>query len=281
MNESTIHPNALVEEGARIGNDVTVEPFAIVKAHVTLEDGVTIKSHAYIDGHTTIGKNTTIYPGAVIGTRTQDLKYQGERTFIRIGSNCSIREYVTINASCGEDTEVSIGDNCLIMAYCHIAHNCVVGNNVIMSNNATLAGHVTVEDHAIIGGFTPLHQFLRIGRYAMVGGMSRIPHDVPPFLIVGGIPPKLGGLNQVGLKRHGFPLETRVALGEAYKAVFKSGLRLDEALDKIESEVEQLDEVRHFVDFCRNSSQRGITGLYGTEPAPQSEEDEADLITAR
>lgn len=280
MTNTTIHPTAIIEEGAQLGNNVTIEAYAIVKSNVTLGDGVTIKAHAYIDGHTTIGPGSTIYPGAVIGTATQDLKYRGERTFIRIGANTTIREYVTINSSCGEDTEVTIGDNCLIMTYCHIAHNCTVGNHVIMSNNATLAGHVTVEDHAIIGGFTPLHQFLRIGRYAMVGGMSRIPHDVPPFLIVGGIPPKLGGLNQVGLKRHGFPLETRVALGEAYRAVYKSGLRIEEALRKIENEVEPLDEVRHFVDFCRKS-QRGITGLYELEPEPQSEEEEADLITAR
>lgn len=278
MTTSQIASTAIVEDGAIIGENVIVEHFAVVKANVKLEDNVTIKSHAYIDGYTTVGEGTTIYPGAVIGTKTQDLKYRGEKTYITIGKNCQIREYVTINSSCGHESAVTVGDNCLIMAYCHIAHNCEVGNNVIMSNNATLAGHVTVEDHAIIGGFTPLHQFLRVGRYAMVGGMSRIPHDVPPFLIVAGIPAKLGGLNQVGLKRHGFSLETRVALTQAYKYLYRSNLRIEDALNMIERNVEQLPEVVHFLKFCR-SSQRGIIGLHDSTPDPQSEEEKADLIT--
>lgn len=278
MTTSNIASTAIVEDGAIIGDNVTIEHYAVVKSNVKLEDNVTIRSHAYIDGYTTIGEGTTIYPGAVIGTKTQDLKYRGEKTYIVIGKNCQIREYVTINSSCGHESAVTVGDNCLIMAYCHIAHNCEVGNNVIMSNNATLAGHVIVEDHAIIGGFTPLHQFLRVGRYAMVGGMSRIPHDVPPYLIVAGIPAKLGGLNQVGLKRHGFSLETRVALTQAYKLLYRSNLRLEDALNMIERTIEPYPEVLHFLNFCR-SSQRGIIGLHDTTLDPQSEEEKADLIT--
>ena len=133
-----------------------------------------------------------------------------------------IREFVTINSSCQENSVVEIGDSCLIMAYCHVAHNCIVGNRVIMSNNATLAGHVTVEDCAIIGGMTPIHQFVRIGRYAMVGGMSRVTHDIPPYTIGAGIPYKFGGLNIIGLKRHGFPLETRRELSKAFKLLYRS-----------------------------------------------------------
>lgn len=254
----TIHPTAIIEEGAKIGKNVTVEAFAIVKKNVTLCDNVTIKSHALIDGHTTIGEGSTIYSFAVIGTKTQDLKYRGERTFVRIGKNCEIREFATINSSCGEDTAVTIGDNCLIMTYCHIAHNCTIGNHVIMSNNATLAGHVELGDHVIVGGFTPLHQFTRVGSYAMLGGMSRIPNDVPPFLIAAGIPGKLGGLNIIGLKRHGFSFETRMSLTKAYKTLYRSGLTLEEALNKIEIDC---DEVRYFVEFCRNPSSRGIFGL--------------------
>lgn len=276
----TIHPTAVIEDGAVIGENVTIEPFAIIKKNVTLEKGVTIMSHAYIDGHTTIGEGTTVYPSAVIGTKTQDLKYKGERTYVRIGKNCQIRECVTINSSCGEESAVEIGDNCLIMAYCHIAHNCTVGNNVIMSNNATLAGHVLVEDHAIIGGFTPLHQNLRVGRYAMVGGMSRIPLDVPPYLIVAGIPAKLGGLNMVGLKRQGFDLETRLALTKAFKILYRSGLGVEGALKKIEEELEPLPEIQHFVSFCRQS-ERGIIGLQDKLPIPSTEEEEADIITTR
>jgi len=271
MNNSYIHPTAIVEPGAKIGENVTLEAYAIIKSTVTLEKNVVIKSHAYIDGNTTIGEGTIIYPSAVIGTKTQDLKFRGEKTYVTIGKNCEIREFVTINSSCQEASVVSVGDNCLIMAYCHIAHNCVVGNRVIMSNNATLAGHVTVEDNAIIGGFTPVHQFVRIGRYAMVGGLSRVTHDIPPYTIGAGIPFKFGGLNMIGLKRHGFPLEVRRELSKAFKLMFRSKLSFEEALNQTESDVEQLPEVKHWIAFCR-ASKRGLMGLYGTSELENEEE---------
>lgn len=273
-NSKNIHSLAVVEPGAKIGSNVTVEPFAVVKANVVLEDNVIIKSHAYIDGHTTIGSGTIIYPGASIGTKTQDKKYRGERTFVKIGKNTEIREFVTINSSCGEDTIVEVGDNCLIMAYCHIAHNCIVGNKVIMSNNATLAGHVTVEDCAIISAMTPIHQFVRVGTYAMVGGMSRVTHDIPPYTIGAGIPFKFGGLNIIGLKRHGFPLKTRRELSKAFKLVYRSQLHLEEALKRIERDVELLPEIVHWVNFCR-TSKRGLMGLQGVM---RTEEDEFKQI---
>lgn len=273
MNHSKIHPTAIIEEGAIIGDDVTIEAYAVVKSTVTLGNRVVIKSHAYIDGNTTIGDGTTIYPSACIGTKTQDLKFRGEKTYVKIGKNCEIREFVTINSSCQEGSVVEVGDNCLIMAYCHVAHNCVLGNRVIMSNNATLAGHVTVEDNAIIGGFTPIHQFVRIGRHAMVGGMSRVTHDVPPYTIGGGIPFKFGGLNVVGLKRHGFPLNVRCALSKAFKLMYRSKLHLEEALACIEAEIEPLPEIQHWVQFCRESK-RGILGLQGMMHA----DEDGDLL---
>ncbi|MGM0440628.1 MAG: acyl-ACP--UDP-N-acetylglucosamine O-acyltransferase [Chlamydiota bacterium] len=257
---SNIHPTAIIEEGAQIGNNVSVEPYTIIKSNVVLEDGVTIKAHAYIDGHTTIGAGSTIWPFASIGTKCQDLKYRGERTFVKIGKNCEIREYVTINSSCGEDDVVSLGDNCLLLAYCHVAHNCTVGNNVIMSNSATLAGHVTVEDNAIIGGFTPIHQFCSIGKHAMVGGMSRIAYDVPPYTIGGGVPYKMGGINMVGLKRKGMDFKNRNMLAKAYRLLYRSDLKLEEALSRIENDLEQTPEIQHLLNFCRNSK-RGIIGL--------------------
>ncbi|MBM3199051.1 MAG: acyl-ACP--UDP-N-acetylglucosamine O-acyltransferase, partial [Chlamydiae bacterium] len=217
MSKSNIHPLALVEPGAKIGDHVTIEAYAVVKGTVTLEDHVVVKSFAYIDGFTTIGEGTVIWPSASIGTKTQDLKYKGETTYVRIGKYCEIREFVTINSSCQEGSVVRIGDHCLIMAYCHIAHNCEVGNRVIMANSAMLAGHVTVEDYVIIGGMTPVHQFCRIGRNAMVGGLSRITHDIPPYTIGASIPYKIGGLNIVGLKRNGFSFEERKALFQAFK----------------------------------------------------------------
>lgn len=268
---NNIHPTAIVEEGATLHGNVTIEPYAIIRKNVVLHQGVTIKAHALIDGYTTIGENTTIYPFACIGLKTQDLKYRGEKTYVKIGKNCEIREFVTIHSSCGENTEVIVGDYCLIMAYCHIAHNCEVGNYVIMSNNATLAGHVTVGDKAVIGGFTPIHQFVRVGTHAMVGGMSRVTHDIAPYTIGGGIPYKFGGINIVGLKRNKFPLATRKAISQCYKLVYRSTLTLQEAIARMEKEVEAFPEVLHFIEFCKKSK-RGLMTL----DSNQSEEEQVE-----
>ena len=259
---SNIHPLAFVEPGAKIGDNVTIEPFAVVKKHVILENHVVIKSHAYIDGWTTIGEGTIIWPSASIGTKTQDLKFRGEKTFVVIGKRCEIREFVTINSSCQENSIVRIGDDCLLMASCHVAHNCEIGNRVVMANGALLAGHVTVEDFAIIGGMTPVHQFSRIGCYAMVGGFSRVPRDIPPYTIGGGFPYKFGGVNIIGLKRHKFSLEVRSALSKVFKITYRSGLHLSQAVAQIEKEVAPLAEVKHWINFCKNSK-RGLIGLEG------------------
>lgn len=281
MNKSShIHPTAIIAPGVRIGSNVVIEPYVVILSpHVILEDDVIIKSHVYIDGYTTIGSGTTIYPGASIGTKTQDLKYRGETTFVKIGKHCTIREFVTINSSCHDNTIVEIGNHCLIMAYCHVAHNCIVGERVIMSNNATLAGHVTVEDHAIIGGMTPIHQFVRIGRYAMVGGMSRVTHDIPPYTIGGGIPYKFGGLNIIGLKRHGFSLEIRRELSKAFKLLYRSQLHFDAAIERMEQELKPLEEIQHFIQFCRQTK-RGLMGLQSLEEELlQIEEEEKEPVS--
>lgn len=266
-----IHPLAVVEEGAIIGAGVIIEPFAVIKSTVKLEDHVIVKSHAYIDGHTTIGEGTIIYPSACIGTKTQDKKFRGEKTFVKIGKHCEIREFVTINSSCQEGSVVSIGDRCLIMAYCHIAHNCEVGNGVIMGNGATLAGHIIVEDNAIISGMTGVHQFVRIGTHSMLGGLSRVTHDIPPYTIGAGIPYKFGGLNIVGLKRYGFPLKTRQELSKAYKLLYRSQLTLEEALERIENACEPLPEILHWINFCRQTK-RGLQGLQGITATDEQEE---------
>jgi len=259
---SNIHPTAIIEPGAKVGNNVTIEPYVIVKSDVTIGDDVVIKSHAYIDGVTTIGDGTVIYPGATIGTKTQDLKFQGEKTFVTVGKNCEIREFVTINSSCREGTTVSVGDNCLIMAYCHIAHNCRISDHVIMANSVMLAGYVTVGEFAIIGGMTPIHQFVRVGSYAMVGGLSRITNDIPPYTLGGGVPYRLGGLNLVGLKRHNFRYELRKALSQAFRLTYRSGYHLTDALEEIERSVEKSKPVENWLTFCR-SSKRGLIGLQG------------------
>ncbi|MBS0622524.1 MAG: acyl-ACP--UDP-N-acetylglucosamine O-acyltransferase [Verrucomicrobia bacterium] len=257
---ANVHPQAIVEPGAKLGANVTVEPFAIVKSGVCLHDGVTIKSHAYLDGNTIIGANTIIYPGASIGTKTQDLKYRGETTYVNVGANCEIREFVTINSSCGEGSSVDVGEGTLIMAYCHVAHNCSVGKQVVMANAVSLAGHVVVEDFAIIGGMTGVHQGVRIGTCAMVGGISRVTHDVPPYTIGGGIPYRIGGLNTVGLQRRRFSLEKRLLLKKAFDTFYRSGLTLKEALAIMEKEENLSEEVAHWIKFCKESK-RGLISL--------------------
>ncbi len=266
---SQLHPTAMIEDGAQIGNNVIVEAYAVIKKGVTLKDGVVIKSFAYIDGNTTIGEGTVIFPSACIGTKTQDLKFKGETTYVKIGKNCEIREFVTINSSCEEGSIVEVGDDCLIMAYCHIAHNCKVGNRVIMSNNATLAGHVTVEDHAIIGGHTPIHQFVNIGCHSMVGGLSRVTHDIPPYTIGGDIPYRFGGVNIIGLQRHQFSLSTRQELTKAFKLLYRSNLSLNDALNQCEQELDPLPEIKHLIQFCRKTK-RGLMNC--NSALPQNEE---------
>jgi UDP-N-acetylglucosamine acyltransferase len=279
---SNIHPTAIIEPGAKIGKNVTIEPYAIIKGNVTLEDDVVIKSHAYIDGNTTIGQGTTVWPSASIGTRTQDKKFYGETTYVKIGKNCHIREFVTINSSCQENSVVSVGDDCLIMAYCHVAHNCTLGNGVIMANNAMLAGHVTVGNYVVIGGMTPVHQFVRIGDYSMVGGFSRVTHDIPPYTIGAGTPYEVGGLNLVGLKRHNFSYDQRKYLTKAFKITYRSGLRLQDAVAKIqeENEVDQSEDVAKWIDFCL-STKRGLIGLAGITQKYEEESQDPELVAEK
>ncbi|MCB1136289.1 MAG: acyl-ACP--UDP-N-acetylglucosamine O-acyltransferase [Chlamydiia bacterium] len=275
MKETRIHPTAVIEEGAIIGQGVCIEPYVIVKSGVTIEDNVQIKAHCYIDGNTTIGEGSSLYPSVSVGTKTQDLKFGGETTYVRIGKNCEIREFTTINASCGEGSVVSVGDNCLIMACCHVAHQCTVGDIVVMANGVLLAGHVKVEDYAIIGGMTAVHQFTQVGCHAMVGGMTRVSHDVLPYSTIAGIPAKLGGLNLVGLKRRGFNMHVRSALSRAYRLIYRSGLGLAEAIERIEAEIEALPEVKHILDFCR-ASKRGLICQEGVKRSRTDEKGERD-----
>lgn len=264
MKKNQIHPTAIVEEGAIVEDDVQIGAYAIVGPNVTLKSGANIMSHAFIDGYTTVGENTTIFPFASIGTKPQDLKFKGEKTFVSIGKNTEIREFVTINASCKEGTTVKVGDSCLIMAYCHIAHNCEVGNHVIMSNNSALAGYVEIGDNAFISGYSAVHQFTRIGTFAMVGGMSAIGQDILPYTIGRGNPFKLGGLNLVGLKRNNFPLETRIELSKAFRILYASKLDLNEALVRIREEVKLIPEVQHWLDFIAGTK-RGLICMQGVK----------------
>ncbi len=253
-----IHPTAVIASGADIGEDVTIGPYSIIGENVRIGDGCRIGSSVLIEGYTEIGKNNHIFHGASIGTIPQDLKYRGARTFVKIGDNNTIREYVTINSATNEGESTIVGDSNLLMAYVHVAHNCVIGNNVILANAVNLAGHVKVHDYAIVGGIVPVHQFVEIGEHAFIGGGSRIPKDVPPFIKVVGNPPRVNGMNSVGLMRRGFTLEQRVLLKRAYCILYRSGLNVSQAIEKIETELPQTEEIKMLVDFIKNSK-RGIT----------------------
>jgi len=252
-----IHETAVIYPGARLGRDVEVGPYSVIGENVFVGDGTKIGSHVVIEGWTTIGKECQIHHGACVGNAPQDLKFKGEKTFVYIGDNTVIREFVTINRATGEGEETRIGSNCLLMGTVHIAHNCVVGNNVVISNHAGLAGHVTVEDRAIIGGLTGVHQFVKIGRNAMVGGASKVVQDVPPFVIADGRPARVCGLNSVGIARAGLSEDVRRNLKRAYRILFRSGLKLSEAITTMEQELDSSEPVDHLLRFLRNVN-RGI-----------------------
>lgn len=253
-----IHPSSVVEPGARLGEGVRIGPFCHVGPEVELGDGVVLKSHAVVDGRTRLGAGCEIWPFASVGGKTQDLKYKGGSPGLVVGERTVIRECATLSCATDDGKETVVGSDCLVMAYCHIAHDCVVGNHVIMSNGATLAGHVVVEDWAVLAGYAGIHQFVRIGTMAMVGACSKAVKDVPPYMLCDGDPLKVFGPNKIGLERHGLSPETRSALLQAYKLVYRSNLLTAEALSRIEAELPPFPEVAHFVSFIR-ASERGIT----------------------
>lgn len=220
---STIHPSAVIAEGANIGANVFIGPYCTIGEHVTLGDGVRLVSHVVIDGTTIIGDETEIFPFASIGHRPQDKKFKGEDSRLIIGKRNVIREHVTMNPGTeGGGLTTIVGDDCLFMASAHVAHDCVVGNNVILANNATLAGHVHVGNGVIIGGLAAVHQFVRIGEFAFVGGMTGVTKDLIPFGMVTGDRGSLDGLNLVGLKRRNVARENITQLRDTYKKLFTS-----------------------------------------------------------
>lgn len=255
--DSLIHPSAIVSSSARLGENVTIGAYCVIGDEVEIGDGSVIGPHAVIEKWTSLGKECRVYQFASVGAEPQDLKFKGERSFTVIGDRTTIREGATIHRATGEGNETRIGNDCLLMAYIHVAHNCTLGNHVIMSNLASCAGHAIVEDRVVIGGMAGVHQFVKIGRNAMVGGMSKLVQDVVPYTIVDGHPAKVVGLNNVGISRAGVPLESRRLIKKAYKILYRSGLSLAEAIAVIEQEVDSCEEVEHFLRFLRNA-ERGI-----------------------
>ncbi|HSG10071.1 MAG TPA: acyl-ACP--UDP-N-acetylglucosamine O-acyltransferase [Longimicrobiales bacterium] len=256
--ETMIHPSAIVDPDARLGQGVVVGPWALVGPGVEIGDGTEIGPRVLIERDTVLGEDCRIFNGAVLGTDPQDLKYQGEPTSLEVGDRTVIREFATLNRGTIASGRTVVGSDCMIMAYAHVAHDCELGNHVILSNSVNMAGHVLIEDWVIVGGITPIHQFVRIGAHAFVGGGSRIAQDVPPYCRAAGNPPALFGLNSVGLERRGFSEEVRTALKKTYRILFQSKLNVADAIARIEGEVEAIPEVLHLASFVR-SSERGVT----------------------
>lgn len=255
-----IHKTAIVDSKASVGNDVTIGPYCVIGPQVVLEDGVILKPHVVVDGRTTVGAGTQIYPFSSIGLAPQDLKYKGEASRLVIGRNNVIREYVTMNPGTeGGGMETRIGDNGLYMIGVHVAHDCHVGHGVIMANNATLAGHVSVDDFAVIGGLAAVHQFVRIGAHAMIGGLSGVEQDVIPFGSVTGERASLSGLNIIGMKRRGFEREVIHGLRSAFKHIFNEKGTLGERVDSVADDYAGNAAVEQVIEFIRSKSTRGLT----------------------
>ena len=251
---SKVHPEA------QIADDVIIGPYSIVGPNVRIESGVQVFSHVVLDGHTTIHKNCKIFPGAILGTPPQDLKFKEEDTKLIIGENSIIREYALINPGTkGGGGETVIGKNAFLMAYSHVAHDCHIGEHVILMNGVNLAGHVTIEHHAIISALTVIHQEVRVGAYAMIGGATSLGKDIVPYIrVIGpGFALRISGLNTVGLTRNNFPEDTRKVLKKAYKIIFLSHLNVSQSLERIKKELPPIPEIKHLITFIE-TSKRGI-----------------------
>lgn len=255
-----IHPSAVVSPGAEIGKNVRIGPFCVIGDRVKLGDDCVLHSHVTLEGPATFGKGNEFFPYACIGGKTQDLKYQGEPTYLEVGDHNVFRENTTVHRSTIAETPTRIGDHNLLLCYSHVAHDCQLGSHIILSNSVGLAGHITVEDHAIISGFAACHQFCRIGMHSIIGGLSKVVQDVPPFMIVDGNPASTRGVNAIGLQRRGFSDEDMKAIKKAYKKLF---LKKDGSMSQSLSSLKAIHEgdnvhVKHLIEFIE-SSERGIT----------------------
>jgi len=255
-----IHPSAVVSADAQIGNNVEIGPFCVIGPKVVLGDDCVLHSHVTLEGPATFGKGNEFFPYACIGGKTQDLKYSGEPTYLEVGDHNVFRENTTVHRSTIAETPTRIGSHNLLLCYSHVAHDCQLGDHIILSNSVGLAGHIVVEDHAIISGFAACHQFCRIGRHSIIGGLSKVVQDVPPFMIVDGNPAATRGVNSIGLQRRGFAEADMRALKNAYKKLFlKKDASLTQALSSLKATHDGDNaNVSHLIEFIE-ASERGIT----------------------
>lgn len=254
---SKIHPTAIVDPSAEIGDGVEIGPYCVIYAGAKIGNNCWFQNHVTVAGPIEIGENNRFFAYGSIGQQTQDLKYAGEPTYCEIGNGNTFREFVTIHRSTHAEDVTRIGDHNNFLAYSHVAHDCKIGNHIISSNNGTLAGHVIVGDHVVMGGLTGVHQFCRIGIHAMTGGCTKIVQDVPPFMIADGNPAMVRAVNQVGLERRGFSPEAIRALKEAHRFLYRKNLNVQQALDEIEAMEDFEDVLKQLLAFVR-SSERGI-----------------------
>lgn len=264
-----VHATAVIHPTASLAEDVQVGPYAVIGEHTYVGSGTRIGPHAIVDAFTSVGRDCEIHAGAVVGGIPQDRKFQGEESYCVVGDRNVIREHVTINRATAAGDTTRIGNDNLFMAYVHVAHDCQIGNDNVLANGVTLAGHVHIEDHVTLGGMTGLHQFIRVGSLAMVGAMSRLAQDVPPYMLIEGSPPRAYGPNVVGLRRHGVDAAGRMSLKRAYKLLYRSRLNLGQAI----AEMGKLDptfELRHLITFLQ-STERGISGIARVDAGLEAE----------
>ena len=254
---ANIHPTATIEKGAQIAEGAIIGPYCHVSSMAKIGTGTELLPHVVVEGNCSIGEHCRISSFAVLGGRTQDLKYKGGNPGVKIGNHTTIREYVTVNSATNDGDYTTVGDHCLLMAYTHIAHCCKVGNHVIIANACQIAGHVVIEDMATIEGLVGVVQFLRIGKLAFIGGVSKITKDIPPFMIATGNPAEVRGFNRIGMERRGLDENKRKLIKEAYRILYRQDKTPSHALREIEENLEQIEEVRHLLDFCK-ASEKGI-----------------------
>jgi UDP-N-acetylglucosamine acyltransferase len=257
MSDAQIHQTAIVDPKAELGVGTMVGPYCVVGPSVALGEGCWLQHHVTLAGPMRAGARNKFYAYCSIGQQTQDLKYAGEPTYLEIGNENAFREFCTVNRSTKSNGKTWVGNRGNFLAYSHIGHDCNVGDSVVFSNNGTLAGHVEVGDHAVMGGLTAVHQFCRIGRFAITGGCSKIVQDVPPFLIADGNPAEIRGVNLVGLERAGFSPESVKAIKEAFRLIYRSKLNTRQAIEAVRNQIEPHEEVTHLIEFIEKS-ERGI-----------------------
>jgi UDP-N-acetylglucosamine acyltransferase len=257
MSDAQIHPTAIVDGRAEIGAGTNVGPYCVIGPEVVLGRDCWLQHHVTLSGPMRAGTRNKFYAYCSIGQQTQDLKYQGEPTYLEIGDENTFREFVTVNRSTTSEGKTRVGNCGHFLAYSHIGHDCTVGDNVVFSNNGTLAGHVQVDDDAVMGGLTAVHQFCRIGRFAITGGCSKIVQDVPPFMIADGNPAEIRGINLIGLERKGFPAENVKLIKEAFRLIYRSKYNTRQAIEAIRKELPPSEEVGQIIEFIEQS-QRGI-----------------------